>query len=267
MKTFLVVAGVVVVIAIAYVITTNTNEPTPIQNNEEETGIAFQNVEYFASTTGYLAYPKVKGTYPGLILIHEWWGLNDDIKSIADRFAKEGYVALAVDMYNGTSTTDSVKARELSIAVREDIPGAFENLEAAVVYLKSQDNVNDAALASVGWCFGGGWSYQMAINELGTNASVMYYGQFDPEDDFEMMKSHILGHFGEEDMGIAVDTVKEFQAALETTNGMHEIYIYPNVGHGFANARGGTNMAYSEEEAELAWERTKDFLEKIFSSN
>jgi carboxymethylenebutenolidase len=105
----------------------------------------------------------------------------------------------------------------------------------------------------------------MATNDLGTAASVMYYGQFDPEDDFANMRAHILGHFGQEDTGIAVDTVREFQAALETANGMHEVYIYPNVGHGFANARGGTNMAYNQEAAELAWDRTQAFLLQVFS--
>ena len=93
----------------------------------------------------------------------------------------------------------------------------------------------------------------------------MYYGQFDPQDDFQMMKSHILGHFGAEDTSISIDSVNEFQAVLATTNGSHEVYIYPNVGHGFANARGGTNLAYDEASAKLAWERTLEFLDKVFS--
>jgi carboxymethylenebutenolidase len=88
----------------------------------------------------------------------------------------------------------------------------------------------------------------------------MYYGQFDPHDDFVHMRSTILGHFGEKDASIKVDNVREFQAQLKTASGEHEVYIYPNVGHGFANARGGTNMAYSAEAADQAWERTIKFL-------
>jgi carboxymethylenebutenolidase len=122
--------------------------------------------------------------------------LNEDIKSIAERYAREGYVALAVDMYNGESTSDPTKARELSTKVRNDTGEAFKNLRAAVSHLKSRPDVNPDKLASVGWCFGGGWSYEMASNNLGIKASVMYYGQFDPEDDFKMMRAHILGGQG-----------------------------------------------------------------------
>ncbi len=229
-------------------------------------GIATSSVVYFENVSGYLATPTKAGPHPAIILIHEWWGLNDDIKLLAERYAAAGYVALAVDMYKGTSTEDQAVARELVGAVRGDMDGAFANLRGAVSYLRSRPDVNGEQLASVGWCFGGGWSYQMAVNNLGTRASVMYYGQFDPADDFEHMKAHILGHFGETDTGIKVDTVTEFQAELKTANGAHEVYIYPNVGHGFANARGGTNAAYSAEAAELAWERTLTFLKTTFDS-
>ena len=238
-------------------------------SGQEQGQVIAQEVEYSNGVAGYLAKPAPSpdgaGAYPAVILIHEWWGLNDDIKSMADRFAEQGYVALAVDMYKGESTTDSARARELSGAVRNDTEGAFENLRSAVDYLRQLPEVDEEKLASVGWCFGGQWSYQMATNNLGTAASVMYYGQFDPEDDFASMRAHILVHFGEEDSSIAIDNVQEFQAALNSTNGMHEVYVYPNVGHGFANERGGTNMAYSKEAAELAWTRTQEFLSKVLN--
>lgn len=231
--------------------------------NEFNESIVTENVSYYQGTTGYLARPRAEGSYPALILIHEWWGLNEDIKSIARKFAEEGYVALAVDMYGGKIATDTDEARLLSGTVRDNVEGAFENLGAAIDYLRSRLDADADKLASVGWCFGGGWAYQMALNGLDIDASVMYYGQFNPDDDFKMMRADILGHFGEKDASIAVDNVREFQAALKTTNGMHEIYIYPNVGHSFANFRGGDNIAYNEEASQLAWTRTVTFLNNV----
>lgn len=207
----------------------------------------------YGPTEGYLSVPDGEGSHPAVILIHEWWGLNDNIRWYADKFADEGYVALAVDLYNGESTDTPEQARALATSVRENLQPAFANLEAAVDYLHTLPSVNDAQLASVGWCFGGGWSYEMAKNDMGVQASVMYYGQFAPEDDLEMMKSMIMGHFGEEDQSIPVDDVKAFRAKLHTLSGEHQIYIYENVGHGFAR-----NL--DNESAREAWERTLEFL-------
>lgn len=114
-------------------------------------------------------------------------------------------------------------------------------------------------LASIGWCFGGGWSYQIAKNNLGVKASIIYYGRFNPKDDLSKMRAVILGHFEAEDRSIKVGTVKEFQVTLKTLSGDHEIYIYENARHVFAN-EGGTR--YNKETAELAWRRPLRFLEK-----
>lgn len=228
--------------------------------------ITTMNLGYMAENTdvvGYLARPKgsaPEGRWPALILIHEWWGLNDNIRGLAEDFAREGYVALAVDLYEGKSTDNPTRAREMAGGVRDDMDRAFANLKAAVDYLKSLDYVADNQLASVGWCFGGGWSYQMAKNDLGVQASVMYYGQFMPEDDLEQMRAQIIGHFGEDDQSIPVDDVKAFEAKLQTLDGEHEVYIYENAGHAFANE--DNEQAYREESAREAWERTMRFLEK-----
>lgn len=216
-------------------------------------------VNYFGNTRGYLAVPEEEGIYPGLIIIHEWWGLTPDIKEMADRFAAEGYVALAVDLYGGESTNDPNVARVLATDVRSDMEGAFSNLEAGVSYLESQPNVEADSLASIGWCFGGGWSYEMAKNDLGIESSVIYYGRFNPEDDLSIMRATILGHFGEDDTSILVDDVIEFEATLQTLSGEHQIFIYPNSGHAFANEG---RESYVPESAELAWQRTLDFLNK-----
>ena len=225
--------------------------------------IVAMDVEYLEGNSqvkGYLARPDDNKQHPGLILIHEWWGLNENIKENARRYAKLGYVALAVDLYDGNAATTPQEARKLAVSVSKNMPAAFKNLENAVTYLKNQKNwVQADTLASIGWCFGGGWSYQMAKNNLGVKASVIYYDRFNPKDDLQQMRATIIGHFGENDRGIKVDNVKEFQATLKTHNGNHEVYIYPNAGHAFAND-GGAN--YNKEAADLAWERTNDFLKR-----
>ena len=209
---------------------------------------------------GYLAKPADKKARPGLILIHEWWGLNDNIRENARQFAELGYVALAVDLYNGESATDRDGARKLAGGVREDPEAAFANLQQAVAYLTSlKGEMDPARIASVGWCFGGGWSYQMAKNDLGVKASVIYYGRFNPKDDLSRMRATILGHFGEKDRGIKVDNVREFQAKLKTLKGDHMVFIYPNAGHAFANA---DSRNYDKEAAETAWKRTVEFFNR-----
>ena len=213
-----------------------------------------------AKAKGYLAKPADKKARAALILIHEWWGLNDNIRENARQFAELGYVALAVDLYNGEFATDRDGARKLAGGVRKDPKAAFANLQQAVSYLTGlKGEVDPARIASVGWCFGGGWSYQMAKNDLGVKASVIYYGRFNPKDDLSRMRATILGHFGEKDRGIKVDNVREFQAKLKTLKGDHMVFIYPNAGHGFANA---DNRNYDKEAAETARKRTMDFFGK-----
>lgn len=223
----------------------------------EENGVDTSSVNYYKDVKGYLARPEQEGEYPAIILIHEWWGLNDNIKDFAKKFSSEGYVALAVDLYSGQVTDSPDQARVLATGVRGDMEEAFANLQAAADFLKADSQVREDSLASVGWCFGGGWSYQMAKNDLDVDASVIYYGQFNPEDDLSQMRSTILGHFGEDDSSISVDDVQAFQATLQTLSGDHEIFIYPNSAHAFANEGG---LAYNAEAASLAWQRTLEFL-------
>ncbi len=237
----------------------NTQTPNEDQNDREK-NITMKDVMYMEgenSAMGYLAKPEGEGPFPAVLLIHEWWGLNENIRQNAERFAEEGYAALAVDLYNGSSATDPDDARKLATSVREDMDSAFENLTSAIAYLQDLPSVDANRMASVGWCFGGGWSYEIAKNNLGVQSSVIYYGQFNPEDDLSQMRAKILGHFGEEDASIQVDTVKEFQATLQTLSGYHEVYIYPNSGHAFANQ---DNDNYNEQSANTAWERTLNFL-------
>ncbi|MCY4485817.1 MAG: dienelactone hydrolase family protein [Deltaproteobacteria bacterium] len=213
-----------------------------------------------AKVKGYLAKPADKKARPGLILIHEWWGLNDNIRENARAFAELGYVALAVDLYDGEMATTPDGARKLAGGVRKNTEAAFANLKQAMSYLSGlTGEVDPARIASVGWCFGGGWSYQMAKNDLGVKASVIYYGRFNPADDLSRMRATILGHFGETDRGIKVDNVREFQAKLKTLKGDHMVFIYPNAGHAFANA---DSRNYDKAASEAAWKRTREFFQK-----
>lgn len=221
-----------------------------------EEAVYYQNGK---NVSGYLARPADKQKHPGLILIHEWWGLNDNIRQNARKFAELGYVALAVDLYEGESATTPDQARKLATGVRNNVEGAFKNLKSAVAFMKGHASTNPDRVASIGWCFGGGWSYQIAKNGLGVKSSIIYYGRFNSKDDLSKMRATILGHFGANDRGIKVDSVEEFQAKLKTLSGDHEIYIYENAGHAFAN-EGGSR--YNKKAADLAWKRTVTFLEK-----
>lgn len=212
---------------------------------------------YHKDIQGYLAIPQNAIDAPALILIHEWWGLNDDIRAKAEEFAQAGYVALAVDLYGGESTNKAVKAIKLASGVRGDQQEAFANLRSAVQFLRNLPETDGERIGSVGWCFGGGWSYQIARNNLGVKASVIYYGRFNPDDDLSKMKATILGHFGEKDRSIKIDNVKQFQAQLQTLSGAHDIFIYPNAGHGFANP---DSSAYDRQSADAAYQRTLDFF-------
>lgn len=237
--------------------------PSVDETQQEAAILKGQQVTYYVDDVralrvkGYLSIPSGEGPHPAIILIHEWWGLNDQIREMADRFAEQGYVALAVDLYEGKSTHTPEQARELATLVRGNVEEAFDNLEGALEYLRSHPAVDSGRLASAGWCFGGGWSYEMAVRDLGVKASIIYYGQFNPEDDLRMMRSTIQGHFGEDDQSIPVDDVKAFRAVLNKASGEHQIFIYENAGHAFMNEGGDR---YNEEGAKKAWERTMDFL-------
>jgi carboxymethylenebutenolidase len=195
-------------------------------------------------------------------MIHENKGLNDNIKNMADLLAKEGYVVLAVDLFNGEVTTDQKRASELTQAIRNNPAVAIENLKSAVTYLASLPNVNPEKIASLGWCFGGQQSLQLALNseEHPLSATVIYYGRLITEPEtLSAIKWPVLGIFGDQDKSIPVDSVQKFEEALNTNGITNEIYIYQGVGHAFANPSGDN---YAPQETQDAWEKTVSFLKK-----
>ncbi|HLD71025.1 MAG TPA: dienelactone hydrolase family protein [Candidatus Peribacteraceae bacterium] len=207
---------------------------------------------------GFIAIPPGDGPFPALVLIHEWWGLNDNIRRNAQAFAQNGYVALAVDLF-GESTTNAERARALANGVQANTAKAFTNVQQAVDFLVSDAIVDDKALGSVGWGFGGGWSYEMAKKNLGMRVSILYYGPFKTDDDLAQVKSLILGHFGESDTTIPVALVGEFREKLLEQSQEHEIYVYPNAGQSFTN---NDSPVFDPAAADVAWDRTLDFLQK-----
>lgn len=226
-------------------------------------------VTYFGgNTTGYLVYPnqnqsgeKVK--LPAVVMIHENKGLNDYIKESANLLAKNGYVVLAVDLFNGEVVTNNQeRSGELTGVIRENPGIAIENMKAAVNYLRSLDNVDPSKIASLGWCFGGQQSLQLAINSKDDPlaATVIYYGRLTNDSQaISNITSPVLGIFGGKDQSISVDSVMQFQKALNDTGITNEIYVYPNVGHAFANP---SNDNYAPTETADAWKKTLDFLSR-----
>lgn len=253
--------------------TTNTTalsgDPS-IQN-----GLKLQNksVEYAKGSLGYLVYPSstdINATsitgqqqkLPAVVMVHEWWGLNDNIKEMADELAGEGYVVLGADLYNGEVATDPNRARELSSSVRENPQQAITNLQSAVQYLASLPNVNGSRIAALGWCFGGGQSLQLALNSEHhpLAATVIYYGNLvNDTSELSKIKWPVLGIFGDQDNSIPVDSVRAFGRGLNETGVTNEIYIYPGVGHAFANPSGDN---YAPQETTDAWQKTLTFLDK-----
>jgi len=241
---------------------------TPAQNltrnvemlkNGDASEVETQAVDYYQSSIGFLARPKKDGIYPGIIMIHEFWGLNDNIKEMAKQLAAEGYVVLAVDLYDGKVGADSNESRALATKVRNNPSEAIKNLKGAVESLKKQSNVDRDKIASIGWCFGGQWSLQLALNEK-MAATIIYYGSLETNTTkLSVIKWPVLGIFGDKDTAIPVESARKFNAALDELGIENEIYIYPGVGHAFANPSG---MNYAPAETKDAWEKTLRFLEK-----
>lgn len=199
---------------------------------------------------------------PAVIMIHEWWGLNDNIRAMADRLAAEGFIVLAIDLYGGETAATPAEARNLMLAVVEDPDSANDNIRDAYKFVS--ETAGAPRVGSLGWCFGGGWSLntaQLFPDEL--DASVIYYGQVtDDEDKLRPINSPILGLFAANDRGIKVASVDAFGEALQRLRKEHEIHVYPGVGHAFANPTGNN---YNAAAADDAWERTLEFLDAHLS--
>lgn len=223
--------------------------------------VEYANVDGEAAM-GYLARPAgVDGPLPGIIVIHEWWGLNDNVRSMTEQLAGEGYQALAVDLYGGKSADTRDGAMELMSASMEKSDALTENVKQAFAYLEGDGQ----RVGSIGWCFGGGWSLQTALAlPDDVDATVIYYGRLvTDEDTLAPLQMPILGFFGAEDQGIPVDSVNAFEASLNALGKDAAIHIYEGADHAFANPSG---TAYQAEPAQDAWAKTLAFFEAHLKS-
>lgn len=205
---------------------------------------------------GYLALPQGKGPFPAVVVIIEWWGLNEQIKGVADRLAEAGFAALVPDLYYGHVTTDPEKAHELMRGLDEKT--ALKDLGAAVEFLRARPEVGKSKVGSLGFCMGGGLSLQLALSRPDLQGAVMFYGQ--PETDPAILKGiacPVLGLFGAEDQGIPADKVQEMAKQLKEVGKGAEIKIYPGAGHAFFNE---TRPSYKADAATDAWQKTLAFF-------
>jgi len=209
------------------------------------------------TVSGMLYAPAGKGPFPALIVIHEWWGLNDWVKQQASKLADEGYVALAIDLYRGKVADTADMAHELMRGLPED--RATRDLKAAYDFLAAQPNVKKERIGSIGWCMGGGYSLDAALAEPHLAATVINYGHLATEtEELKKIQAPILGLFGGQDRGITPEDVKKFQQAMEKLGKKIEVKIYPDAGHGFENPN--NKQGYRAEDAADAWQRKVGFL-------
>lgn len=210
-----------------------------------------------AGARAYLSLPEnAKAPMPGVLVVHEWWGLNEHIMHWADRLAAQGYAALAVDLYGGKVATTPEEAMATMKAV--DAKRAEEILKAAHAFLVTSNRVQSTRTGVIGWCFGGGWSLRagMIIPEL--SAVVMYYGRpvMDAQE-LKAIKAPVLGVFGTKDESIPNDVVEEFDEALSDAGVPHKILKY-DAPHAFANP--SAPGRYDAEAAAASWEQVRAFL-------
>ena len=232
---------------------TQTNMSMLLGNNQ--TPITTKDIEYFPGAKGYYAKPQTGTPTAAVVLIHENRGLRPEIKTMTEELAKVGYQVLAVDLFGKVVETQD-EARQLTASF--DQQKGIENMKAAVKYLRDNGAVK---IASLGWCFGGGQSLQLGLSGEKMDATLLYYGRLGTTTPEQLapIKWPVLGVFGGADTVIPVESVNKFDSTLDQLGIENEIYIYPGVGHAFANPSG---MNFAPEETKNAWAKTTDFLKR-----
>ena len=211
-----------------------------------------------AGADAFVAFPPNVRSAPGIIVVHEWWGLNAQIRNVAKRLAQQGYVAIVPDLYHGKVASDPENAHVLMRGI--DDGEALGTLSAASDWLAQDPRTQKRKRGILGFCMGGGLALQSAIENRSLAGAVMFYGS--PESRTERiaaLKVPLLGHFGADDQGIDVARVQAFEATLKNAGKDAEIDVYNGAGHAFMNEE---QASYRPEAARLAWARTLDFLQK-----
>jgi len=207
-------------------------------------------------TQGFLARPKQSGECPAVIVIHEIWGLVDHIEDVATRLAREGYVALAVDLFDRKIVTKMEEGREIRQTLTEE--RTLGDLNGAFNYLETLEYVNPNRIGSMGFCMGGGLSLQLACRNSQLAAAVVFYGRNPtPIDLVKNIQCPILGNYGGADMGITEADIDLLKQTLTKYGKRFDIKVYPGAPHAFFN---DTKERYQPEAAKDAWARTLKFL-------
>jgi carboxymethylenebutenolidase len=204
----------------------------------------------------YLSLPPgAAAPVPGVIVVHEWWGLNDNIKHWSDRLAAAGYAALALDLYGGVVATDPDTAMRTMKAVDEAKARAV--VEAGHRYLTTEARVRAPKTGSIGWCFGGGWSLRAALALPELDAAVVYYGHVPTDaEKLKPIKAKVLAIFGARDESIPPATVDAFEAGLKQAGVSARVLRY-DADHAFANP---SSKAYDQGDAAAAWQEVQAFF-------
>ncbi len=199
------------------------------------------------------------GKHPAVIVIHEWWGLNDWVKQQAADLTEHGYVALAVDLYRGQVASDPDTAHQLSRGLPED--RGIRDLKAADAFLRADKHVDPTRIGAIGWCMGGGYTVNFAVADPKLKAVVVNYGPL-PTDDTSLARIHaaVLGNYGALDKGIPAASVESFAASLKKMGKTVDIKIYPDAGHAFENPN--NTAGYKAGDAADAHSRSLHFLAK-----
>lgn len=206
----------------------------------------------------YLAQPDDAAKYPALVVIQEWWGLVPHIKEVAERFAREGFIALAPDLYHGQVAAEPDEARKLAMAL--DRTRAVSEILAAVAYLRSLDVTAPKKIGLVGWCMGGGLVLSTAAQGDSIGAVVAFYGRPLDANDTAKLRAPVLGLYAEKDHGIPPDAARAFEAELQRHGITHTIHVYSGVEHAFFND--SRPHIYNCAAAEDAWQKTLAWFRK-----
>lgn len=226
-----------------------------------EDGLFAGIVEYIGpdgeTLTGYQARPEGDGAYPAVVVLQEWWGLNEHIKDVTRRIANEGYVALAPDLYKGQVATEPDEARKLVMEL--DMAAAVDEIGSAIDHLLSQESVAGDTAGVVGFCMGGRLALMSALADDNVGATVAFYGQPLTSAEAANVKSPVLGLYGADDSGIPVADVNAMADALTSAGVPNEVQVYADAPHAFFN---DTRQSYRPDAAADAWQRTLAWFEQ-----
>ncbi|HEY9165930.1 MAG TPA: dienelactone hydrolase family protein [Candidatus Kryptonia bacterium] len=209
--------------------------------------------------TAYLAEPADAGKHPALIVIHEWWGLTDWIKEDAREFASRGYVALAIDLYRGGISATAQDAYKLMMSVPKE--RGTQDLQAAFDYLAGSESVNPDKIGAIGWCMGGSYSFNAAVELPKLAVCIIDYGNVEADKDVvDKIQCPVLCNFAEMDQTYTPAKGKAFAEEMKAEGKKIDFHVYPGVNHAFMNPNNTT--AYNETQTKLAWKNIFAFLDK-----